>query len=196
MAAGRHGRSSSMVIRSGFGLRIQGPSGLTGRPADVQQAIKDEQRKEYNELAPRIIAAYEVRVGNWSDETKPTFVKVVRDGGKNKKMSLFIQARGTDHQKLTFAMIDSKGRKSGRIFSPKRRMKFKKNYFSKTAATDIYGRRVRRSGATTLAWFVDHPGIEPRGFSEAILEEFHDDFFRAAKRGMKKGIKKTTKVVG
>jgi len=183
-----------MVIRSGFGLSTRKDIGLVKRPIKVQEAIKAEQRKEFNELAPKIIAAYNERVSNWSDKTKPGFSKMVRDAGDGKKMSLFIFTTGDDHQKKTFAMLDSKGRKSGRIYSPKRKMKFKKNYFSKTAPVDVYGRRVRRSGQMQYRWFVDHPGIEPRGFSESILKEFNKDFKNAARRGFRAGMQRVTKL--
>ena len=183
MPAGRHGRTSSMVIRSSFGLRTRGSSGLAGRPANIQKLIKEEQVKEINKIAPKFIAAYETRVANWSEKTKPKFVKVVTPRGPDQPLSMFIQTRGTEHQKLTFAMLDSKGRKAGRIYSPKRKMKFRKNYFGKTAPGDVYGRGRRRTGPTTFAWFVDHPGIEPRGFSDAIEEELKPEFRRVIKNG-------------
>jgi hypothetical protein len=177
-----------MIIRSSFGLRTRAGADLAGRPANVQLLIKEEQVKEVNKVAPKFIREYEKRVANWSDESTPKFVKVVIPRGPNEPLSMFIQTRGSDHARKTFEMIDRAGR--GRKMIRNRFMKFRYNYFSKTAAVDVYGRGSRRTGPVTTAWVINQGAVEPRRFSDAIEEQLKPEFRNAIRRATLRALRR------
>lgn len=206
--AGRHGRTSSMVIRSSWGLRTRAAAGLVSRPANVQKLIKEEQVKEVNKVSLKFIQAYEKRVANWSDNSKPQFVKVVTPRQPNQPLSMFIQTRGTEHQKKNFERLDRKGRPGGKFriiaglqrstvggdkrgpYQVRKLMQFKSGYKGKTAPVDQFGQRQLRFGPWQRRKTVVLGKITPRRFSDAIEKELKPSFRLAAKRGFRAGLER------
>ncbi len=195
-------------------LKLSSRRGLRSQFAGplMQKAIEDEHRK----LAKVVQMEFEKVVANWSTGTKgskPKFrTRVFSANPKRSSVSIYVD--GTEHQKGIWKMLDTEGREAGIIFAGKggvateqepikgkfgpyqtgKLMRFRQNYAPKTQPVAQFGGSGRRSGAWNRAKIVHHPGIEPRKFSETIMDDmFRKEFRLASRRGYRKAFNAITR---
>lgn len=178
-----------------------------------KDAIREELRKEHEKMAQETLKEFNEVVGNWSSKTKPTFYKRVFSA--NVKRSGFgIYSTGDEHQKKTWEMIDKEGRKrkliyagSGGVAGEKvtvqgkhgpyqtaKLMHFQANYDAKTMPIAQYGGPGERSGAWKRKKVVNLGAIEPRKFTETIMNDFvKKEFLRRSKNAYQRAFDRAKK---
>lgn len=187
-------------------LKIKSSKGLKSQFYDA--AMKAEQRIELGKLRQPVVERFNKRVNNWSAESKPKFqARVI---GTDKGFTFVVIVTGTQKQKNLWAQLDSEGRPRGKVilgkpsqfqeisgkFGPyqaRKYLRFKAKYSPKTRPIDSYGGQGKRHGPWVRKKVVIQGAVEPRKFSESIMENyFRAEFRRAARRGYRRAFNRVT----
>ena len=172
------------------------------------EAIRKELQVEHEKMAQETLAEFNEVVSNWSAKTKPIFYKRVFKS--NIRRSGFgVYVRGDEHQKKTWEMIDSAGRKrkliyagSGGVASEQetikgkhgpyqtgKLMRFRTGYDAKTTPIAQFGGPGERFGPWRRAKIVNLGAIEPRKFTETIMNDFvQKEFLRRSKNAYQRAL--------
>jgi hypothetical protein len=171
--------------------------------------MKQEIQAEFEDVAKELQLQYEMVVANWSEFTRPEFKAIAHSTDVGSGVSVAVE--GNDHQKKTWRMLDSEGRKGGKIIVAKvqqtqvvkgkhgpyfarRYMRFQEGYEPKTQPIGQFGGPGERHGRWIRKRVIRQGPIEPRLFTAKISQEFFQEEFRkAAVRGYRRAFRRMTK---
>lgn len=179
----------------------------TGRSSqtlkDAGELLAKNQKEQFNKLAPQVLAKYQEVVANWSTKTKPKFTKRTQTQQGKRFSSLGFFVEGTKHQTDIWEQLDSEGRAGGTRITPKNifeivqgphgqyrrkaKLRYQKNYASKTGVGPTSGGSGTRSGDWIARDWVYQGAVEARKFTQHIDETFfREAFLNAARRAYRK----------
>jgi hypothetical protein len=169
-------------------------------PATVQLQIqRDEIRKDLKPVANAHAKSRRAVVANWKKAHRPTFTGKVQAGPK--RAGILVEIGGPEFAQQLWDWLDQTGTKPHKI-RPKATNKHGRLFFrwggpgsyqAKTGANPARygGPGMVPAGSPLVAPVaVNHPGFEPRHFSEAINQDLEPKALDAIRTGGARGLRK------